>query len=89
MPRLVHSFGGVTTCISLVRKGKVLIGFRRVPVEFRKSERLVVCFLRESKSVGSLGMLESGNGRQRVWELQILYQKSDDKGCEVLPSSFS
>ena len=28
MPRLVHSFGGVTTCISLVRKGKVLVEFR-------------------------------------------------------------
>ena len=28
MPRLVHSFGGVTTCISLVRKGKVLAEFR-------------------------------------------------------------
>ena len=40
MPRLVHSFGGVTTCISLVRKGKVLVEFRRVPVEFRKSRDL-------------------------------------------------
>ena len=25
---LVHNFGGVTTCISLVRKGKVLAEFR-------------------------------------------------------------
>ena len=79
MPRLVHSFGGVTTCISLVRKGKVLaefrsfggvatcisldrkgkalVEFRRVPVESRKSGILVVCFMRESKSVGSLGGL--------------------------------
>ena len=79
MPRLVHSFGGVTTCISLVRKGKVLVEFRRVPVEFRKSERLVVCSFWESKSVGSLGVLDSCNGRQRVRELQSLYQKSDDK----------
>ena len=45
MPRLVHSFGGVTTCFSLVRKGKVLVEFRRVPVEFRKSGSLVVCFI--------------------------------------------
>ena len=28
VPRLVHNFGGVTTCISLVRKGKVLVEFR-------------------------------------------------------------
>ena len=28
MPRLVHSFGGVSTCISLVQKGKVLVEFR-------------------------------------------------------------
>ena len=81
MPSLVHNFGGVTTCISLVRKGKVLVEFRslggvatcisldrkgkalvefrRVPVEFRKSGRLVVCFMWESKSVSSLGVLGS------------------------------
>ena len=43
---------GTKLPLSLDRKGKVL-------VEFRKSGGLVGCFMRESKSVGSLGVLGS------------------------------